>query len=155
MSEYEATLLVHLLGVLSFFAGIVLAGVAFEAARRRDAPVEIAAILSLARYGAMFVGSGAIVILAAGFRLKSIGHWSLDGGWLLWSLVLFVAATFLGTFGGRTPRLAREHAQRLAADGAPMDDELRRLLDEPASRAMNALSFVAVLAILVLMVAKP
>jgi len=35
----------HLLGVLLFVAGIVLAGTAFEAACRRERPMEIATLL--------------------------------------------------------------------------------------------------------------
>ena len=42
----NVVLFFHLLGVLLFAAGIALAGVAFETARRRERPAEIA-ILSL------------------------------------------------------------------------------------------------------------
>jgi hypothetical protein len=47
----DVALFFHLLGALLFVAGIVVAGVAFEAARRRDRPGEIALLLGLTRVG--------------------------------------------------------------------------------------------------------
>lgn len=45
----DVALFFHLLGALLFVAGIVLAGVAFEVARRRERPAEIALyVISLA-----------------------------------------------------------------------------------------------------------
>ena len=52
MSRIEIALFFHILGAFLFVAGIVLAGVAFEAARRRDNPPEIyAAALLLGGIG--------------------------------------------------------------------------------------------------------
>lgn len=43
----------HLLGALLFVAGIILAGTAFESARRRERPAEIALLLALTRIGVL------------------------------------------------------------------------------------------------------
>jgi len=53
--ELEIALFLHLLGVLLFVAGIVVAGVAFEAARRRELPAEVALLLGLTRVGVLLV----------------------------------------------------------------------------------------------------
>jgi len=45
----------HIVGVMLFVAGIVLAGAAFEAARRRERPSEIALLLGLTRVGVVLV----------------------------------------------------------------------------------------------------
>jgi len=47
----------HLLGALLFVSGLVLAGAAFEAARRRQRPSEIALLLGLTRVGVLLVAT--------------------------------------------------------------------------------------------------
>jgi hypothetical protein len=61
----------------------------------------------------------------------------------------------LGGIGSRRPKEARLLATRLAADRAPVTDELRGLLDDRASRVENYASGAAVLVIFGLMVFKP
>ena len=56
----------------------------------------------------------------------------------------------LGSLGGRRPRQAR-----LLAERQGQRDELRRLLDDPLSRALNAAAAAAYVAVLALMVWKP
>ena len=51
MTEYNLALFFHLLGAFSLIAGTIVAGVAFEAARRRRHPAEIALLLGLTRIG--------------------------------------------------------------------------------------------------------
>ena len=150
----DVALLFHLLGALLFFAGIVLAGVAFEAARRRDDPAEIAFALGLARAGIPMVAAGGVLLAGFGLWLVHLGHFGYGSGWVTASIALFAVATALGGFGGRRPKLARRLAAQLAAGGAPVTDELRALLDDPVSRAMNYGSLGLVLVVLVLMVFK-
>jgi uncharacterized membrane protein len=151
----EAALLGHLVGAFLFVSGAVVAGVAFEAARRRREPAEIALLLGLARVGAALVGGGMVLVLAFGLWLVHLGGFGYGAGWVDAALVLFVAAAALGGFGGRAPRRARLRAERLAADGRARDGELRRLLDDRPALLANYGSAALVLAILVLMVWKP
>jgi len=61
---YDVVLFLHLVGAPLFVAGIAVAGVSFEAARRRDRPAEIASLLGIARmanYGSLAL---VLVILA-------------------------------------------------------------------------------------------
>ena len=64
----------HVLGVLLFVSGIVLAGAAFEAARRRDAPSEIALLLGFTRIGVVLVGIGAPLTAVCGLWLVKLGN---------------------------------------------------------------------------------
>lgn len=154
VTSYTVALLGHIVGVLLFVSGIVLAGVPFEVARRRSDPAEISLILSLTRIGVLFVGAGTMIVLGFGLWLVHLGRFGY-GGWVQAALVLFVVALVLGGIGGRRPKQARRRAARLAAEHSPADGELRRLLDDPLSRVINYASAITVLAILCLMVFKP
>ncbi len=145
----------HLLGALSFVAGIILVGAAFETARVRESPAEIAVLLGLARVGVALVGVGALLILGFGLWLVHLDGLRYTTGWVLAAIVLYLVSLGLGALGGRTPKQARRRATTLAGQRAPADAELRALLDDPRSRAVNYLSALLVVAILVLMVFKP
>jgi uncharacterized membrane protein len=154
MSGYEVGLLLHIFGALVFFGGAIVAGVVFEAARRRSRPSEIALLLGVTRTGALIVMSGALILLVAGLWLAGeVDQWGEP--WLVASLALFVVSLALGALGGRRPKEAR----RLAADLAEATDEstpeLRRLLDDPLSKVANYASSLLAVAILVLMVWQP
>jgi uncharacterized membrane protein len=150
----NVALFFHIVGALLFVAGIVVAGVAFEAARRRDRPAEIALLLGLARTGVPLVVVGGLLLPVFGLWLVHLGHFGYGSGWVDASIALFAVALTLGGLGGRRPKQARQLATQLAANAAPLSDELRALLDNPVSRAANYGSLAAVLVILVLMVFK-
>ena len=73
LSTHTVALFCHLLGVLLLTSGIVLAAVAFETARRRQEPAEIALILALARIGVLLVVPGALLVLGFGLWLVDLG----------------------------------------------------------------------------------
>lgn len=151
----DVALFFHLLGALLFVAGIVLAGVAFEAARRRERPAEVALLLGLTRIGVLLVAVGGLLLPIFGLWLVHLGHFGYGAGWVDAAIVLYVIALALGARGGRRPKQARLLATRLAGDQEPVSPELRALLDDRTSRAANYGSLLAVLVILVLMVFKP
>jgi uncharacterized membrane protein len=151
----DLALFLHLLGAFAFVSGAALAGVVFEAARRRESAAEIALMLGLARVGVLFVVLGFLLVLAFGLWLVDLGDWGYDAGWVEGAVALLLAAMLLGALAGRTPKQARLLASRLAAEGKPASSELRRLLDNRRSLALNCLSGLLVLAVLVLMVWKP
>lgn len=155
VTTYTVALFLHLLGVLAFFAGIALAAAAFEVARRREDPVGIAAILGLARIGALLAAGGSVTVLGCGLWLVHLGRFGLDPLWIQASLTLLVVALAIGAVAGRRPKRARLHAEDLAARGAPADGRLGVLLNDPLSLAANYASSVIVLVILGLMVFKP
>jgi uncharacterized membrane protein len=152
---HELALFLHLIGVLLFVGGIVVAGVAFESARRRRRPAEIALLLGLTRVGVALVGGGALLLLGAGLWLVGVEEdVGFGTGWVDAAIALFVAAMALGGWAGQRPKRARRLAARLAEEDGEAG-ELRALLDDPASRAANYASALLVLAILALMVFKP
>jgi uncharacterized membrane protein len=155
MSKLEIALFFHLLGALLFVSGIVVAGVAFEAARRRDQPAEIALLLGLTRIGVLLVVIGALDVLGFGLWLVDIEGVGYAAGWIQAALGLYVVALILGGIGGQRPKRARRMATQLAASGEPATPQLRALLDDRLSLAANYLSALALLAILALMVFKP
>jgi uncharacterized membrane protein len=142
----------HVIGALLFVAGIVLAGVAFEFARRRDRPAEIALLLGLTRIGVVLVAVGGLLVPVFGLWLVHLGNFGYGSGWVDAAIALYVVVLVLG---GRRPREARLLAMRLVAEDGPMTNELRSLLDDRVSRAENYGSLLIVLAIVVLMVFKP
>jgi Predicted integral membrane protein (DUF2269) len=154
VSAYEIGLLAHLLGALLAFGGVLVAAVAFESGRRRSLPSEIALVLGLARIGALIVVAGTILVLTAGLWLAN-DTGQLDEPWLLASLGLFAGSVVLGAAGGQRPKRARVLAAELAAEGRGETEELRRLLVDPLTRALNYASALLFLAVLVLMVWQP
>jgi uncharacterized membrane protein len=151
----DLALFFHLLGALLFAAGIAVAGAAFESARRRGQPAEIAALLLLARVGVALVGVGALLVLSFGLWLVHLRHLSYSTGWVATAIALYLAALALGALGGQKPKQARRLASALAAADAPANARLRAQLNDRLSRAANYMSAVLVVAILVLMVFKP
>jgi uncharacterized membrane protein len=155
LTRYELALFFHLLGALLFVAGIILAGVAFEAARRRQRPADIVLLLGLTRVGVVLVGIGALLVLGFGLWLVHLGGFGYGAGWIDAAIALYLAALVLGAIGGRRPKQARQLATRLAGEDAPASAELRALINDPLSLTANYTAAAAVLAILALMVFKP
>lgn len=151
----DLVLFLHISGALLFASGIVLAGAGFEGARRQARPEEIALLLGLSRLGVLLVMPGALLLLGCGLWLVHLEHFGFDAGWIQAALGLFIIALLLGAIGGRRPKRARKLAADLAQRGEVASAELRALLDDPASRAVNYASGSLVVAILALMVFKP
>jgi uncharacterized membrane protein len=151
----DVALFFHLLGAFAIVAGTIVAGVAFETARRRTTPAEIALLLSLSRIGVLLVAVGTLLVLGFGLWLVQLGDWGYGAGWVDAALGLLAATFVLGTVGGQRPKRARKLAARLAAEGDRVSPELRALLDDRATLAVNYLSALLLLAIVALMVFKP
>ena len=147
MTKENWALFFHLLSAFLFVSGAVIAAVAYEAARRRTSPAEIAAVLQVARIGAVLVGPTGLLTVAFGLWLVRIEHVGYGTGWVAWAIVLFVATAAIGGFAGRKPRQAREVAER--------GQDPRVLLDDPLTRVLNYVAILLVVAIIVLMVFKP
>lgn len=157
MTEREWALLLHLSGVVLLFAGTTVAAVAHAAARRHERPSEIAALLSLTRVGVALVAAGALLVVGSGLWLIEVsnGFYSLGDGWIAGAFGLLVLSFVLGAAGGQRPKRARRLAERLAAGGEGRVEDLRELLDDPASNALNYAAALAMIAALVIMVWKP
>jgi uncharacterized membrane protein len=155
MTEYNLALFFHLLGAFSLIAGTIVAGVAFEAARRRRHAAEIALLLGLTRIGVVLVGIGTLLALGFGLWLVELGHWGYSTGWIAAALVLLALTIVLGTAGGQRPKRARKLAVRLCDEPAEDAQELRTLLNNRPALAANYVSVLLLLVIIGLMVFKP
>jgi uncharacterized membrane protein len=155
VNEFTIVLFLHLFGVLLFVSGIVVAGVAFEFARRRREPGEIALLLTTTRAGVLMVAIGTLLLGGFGLWLVHIGNFGYRTGWIDASIALFTIALVLGALGGQRPKRARRLATTLAAEHATAAPQLRALLDDPLSRGANYASLITTLAILAVMVFKP
>jgi len=152
---YDVAFFFHILGVLCFVSGAVVAGVAFESARRQDRPGDVATLLGLSRIGVLLLAVGTILTAVFGLWLVHLGKCHYGSFWVSCSIALFVIALALGGAGGQRPKRARQLAARLAADGVPLSDELRGLLNDRAAQAQNYASLLLILAIIALMCFKP
>jgi uncharacterized membrane protein len=146
----DVALFLHLVGVVTLFAGMAVAAVALAAARRRERASEIALLLGLTRVGVVLVAAGLVLAVACGFWLLDLTEFGLGDAWVATALGLVVLGAALGSLGGRRPKRARVLAER----GADVD-ELRRLLDDRLSLWLNAAAAAAYVAVLALMVWKP
>ncbi len=152
---YNVAFFFHIVGVMLFISGIVLAGVAFEAARRRERPSDIALLLGLTRIGVVLVGLGTVLAGAFGLWLVHLGNWGYGTGWVDASIALFIVALGLGGVGGQRPKQARLLATRLAREDAPDSGELWELLNDLRSLAENYASMLLIVAIVAVMCFKP
>ena len=154
MTGERIGLLIHLLGAFAFIAGIVTTGISFEVARRRHTSLEIAALLRVARVGAIIAGIGGVVLLLGGLWLA--GDLNLyRTRWLQASILAFLLSLLLGMAGGRRPRKAREMAQSIASGGPGDVDEMRRLLNDRSALLVNWIAAVLAVGVLVLMIWQP
>jgi uncharacterized membrane protein len=147
-------LLLHLLGAFLLIAGMTVAGVAFETARRRQTPNDIALLLGLTRVGVLLVALGTVLAAAFGLWLVDLGDVGYGTGWVDASAGLFLATLVTGALGGRRPKQARKLAVAEREQPRP-SPELRALLDDRLSRGLNYLALLLIVAIVVLMVTRP
>jgi uncharacterized membrane protein len=145
----------HVVGALLFVSGAVAVGVLHALATRRERPSEVAFLLGLTRPAVAIVGIGAWLTLGLGAWLVHHDGFDWGDGWISAALVLWLVAVVLGGIGGRSARHTRYLAERLAGEGDNPSEELHRKLADPVARALNYGSFLAVLAVLALMVWKP
>jgi uncharacterized membrane protein len=151
---HDLALLLHFLGAFLLVAGMAVAGVASEAARRRRTPSEIALLLGLARVGAVALALGTLLALGCGLWLVHLDGFGYGAGWVTASIGLLAAALVLGGLGGQRPKQARKLA--VAESGREtVSPELGALLDDRLARSLNYLSLLLIAAIVVLMVTKP
>ena len=92
MSDFQIALLLHIVGAIVYFAGLVVATVALIAARRRERPSEIALLLRITPYGVILVGVGFLLLLGFGLWLIDLTPADFDQAWVSAALGLFIAA---------------------------------------------------------------
>jgi uncharacterized membrane protein len=155
VTKYDWLLLVHILGAFALLGGSVVVGLLHLVATRRERPSEVALLLRLTRPMVVLVGIGMVVVLGIGLWLVDDAGYSYGDAWVIAAIVLWVVAGQLGNRGGRRLRHARELAERLAIDGDRPSPELDAAVADRQALLLSYASFVALVAVLVLMVFKP
>jgi uncharacterized membrane protein len=148
-------LFLHLVGAFLLVSGATVAAVAFETARRRARPSQIAALLGLARVGALIVIPGGLLVVPFGLWLVHLEGVGYGTGWVDAAIALLVAMLVTGALGGQRPKRARLLAARLAEQDDVETGELRALLDDRVATVLNDVSGALAVAIVALMVFKP
>jgi uncharacterized membrane protein len=152
---YDLVLCLHVLSAFILVAGVVVAGVGFEVARRRAASAEIALLLGLTRIGALLVMAGALGAAGFGLWLVDLGQWGYSTPWVDVAITLLIVTTVVGAVAGQPAKRARRLAQSLAADSQTVSVELRALLDSRIALVLNYCSAVLLVGIIVDMLVKP
>jgi hypothetical protein len=152
---YQWLLFFHLLGAFALVAGAAVAGTLQLTALRRERPSEILVLLRATRVGVVLVVAGAVLALAFGIALASHLGYGLSPAWIQAALGLWAASVVAGAIGGRTARHARYLAERLAAEGDEVSEELRALVGHRPSLWLSYVSSILIGAIIVLMVWRP
>jgi uncharacterized membrane protein len=155
VSAFHWLLFLHLLGAFALVAGAAVAGTLQAAAIRHERPSEILVLLRLTRVGVILVVLGAAMTLGFGIALAEHLGYGLAPAWIQAALGLWAASIVLGAVGGRTARHARYLAERLAAEGDEVSEELHALVAHRSSLWASYASSILILAIVVLMVWKP
>jgi uncharacterized membrane protein len=145
----------HLVGAFLFVSGAVAVGALHTLAARRERPSEVAFLLGLTRPAVAVVGVGALLTLGLGVCLVDQAGFDWGDGWISAAVALWLGSVVLGGIGGRSARHTRYLAEQLAAEGDRPSEQLRMALLDPAARTLNYASFLAVVAILALMIWKP
>jgi len=155
VSTYDWLLFAHITGVFLLAGGALVAGVLNLAALGRDRPSEVATLFGLIRYAVLPIGVGSLLAFVFGLWLVHNAGYSYGDGWVVASILLFLAVAAAGSIGGRRDDATRRLARELAARGDAPSAEIRRRVRDPISLALSYGSGVLIVAILALMIWKP
>jgi plastocyanin len=153
---YQFWLFVHLAGVFGFLAahGVSMA-VTFRLRKERD-PERVNGLLALSAASSRAMYPSLLVLLVGGVVGGFQGHW-WSQGWI-WAAIGVLVLALGGMYAVATPyyRRVRFIAQAMAGGSqAVSDEQWDGVLRSANSGAVMAIGFVALAAILYLMVFKP
>jgi uncharacterized membrane protein len=146
----------HLLAAFALVAALVLFTAVMVADWGEASPQRAAAYFQVARVGGPLIAAGTALTLILGIwlaiDLKAYQPWD---GWIIAAIVLWAIAGYTGSKVGAHYTAAQEMVERLAAQGDAPSTELAATLSDRRIRTLHAITIVAVIAILVLMIWKP
>ena len=156
MPDMDWAVLLHALTAFAFVAGLVGRDITIAQARRSRDLASITALLVVANRFDSIVKIGSVAVLALGIIAMVVGDLSpTDNGWLIASLVLYVALGLLVPIvflpRGRVFDAALDDAQQRHEVTA----ELTRAFRDPVVAFARDAELVVVAVIIGLMVLKP
>lgn len=157
MSWYDWLLLLHVLSAFSLVAALVAYTSLIAVGWRTDRPSSARVYFLLDRPATVLLAVGSIGTLAFGIWLAIyVDGYEIWDGWILAAIVVWAVAMETSRRTGLVYAKAKTVANRLGTEGndAP-NPELAGLLRSRHAVLLHAVTVVAILAILVLMIFKP
>jgi hypothetical protein len=151
MSAYSIALFLHLIGVLTLFAGIGLEQTGLRQLRNAPSLAQVREWMLLLRRLRRLDGPAALIILVSGGYLAQ--HGAGHHAWVAAGIVGMVMMAVLGAVVGRPRFLAI--AKALPATEGPVSAALRARIEDPVLRASAATRVALGLGIVFVMVVKP
>lgn len=151
MSAYSIALFLHLVGVLTLFAGIGLEQTGLRQLRNASSLAQVREWMAVLRRLRRLDGPAALTILVSGGYLAT--HGAGHHAWVAAGIIGMVLMAVLGAGVGR-PRFLAIGKALPPADG-PITPALRRLLEDPILRASATTRAALGLGIVFAMVVKP
>ena len=149
-------LALHLLAAFSLVAAEVAFSIMVAALWRSDNPARVAAMMPVARTGAIMVMAGMAGTLIFGIWLAfSKDDYQLWDGWVIAALVLWAIGGFLGQKSGEGYQAGGELGAKLAGEGTTSSPELAETFGASRAFWLHIATLVVVLLILVDMIWKP
>ncbi len=156
MSLDDWILALHLLAAFALAAGTVGFWVVILGARSAERPSGVAGMLGLSGPFLIATGIGAIGTLVFGIWLAvSVDGYEVWDGWIIAAIVLWAVAGAAGGRSGREYAAIAVRARELAEGGDAPGPELRTSPHFPRAMGLHAVTTVAFIAVLVLMIWKP
>ena len=156
MSTYDWLLMLHVTGAFLLLGGATTAGILNASAWHAKRPSEVVLLLRLISRAALpAIGIGSALTLLIGLWLVHHAGYSYGAFWVWAAIVLWAVASALGGRSGTYQARTRTEAERLAADGDTLTDELRALIRNPVGNALAYGSGLTFVLVLVLMIWKP
>lgn len=153
MTNYEAALFLHIVGVSGMFAGIGITMGVLHFARKAPNVESVRALVALGALGGRAIPILSLVVLVSGvYMVEDVWDW--DKSWINISLAAYIVLFAMGPLinARRTKAIGMEAGR--APDG-PIPEGLRRKLDDPILQTSEVTMNMATLGIVYLMVVKP
>ena len=158
MSFYDWLLFAHVATAFALVAALVTFWVVAVAALNVDRPNDSVRYFRVTKPANVLVIVGTIGTLLLGIWLAIDAEaYQVWDGWIIAAIVLWAISAGTGQRGGQTYAQAQKLAEGLVAEGRGDEPstELRTLLKDRTAAILTAVSSLAVLVILYLMIYKP
>ena len=158
MSFYDWLLFAHVATAFALVAALVTFWVVAVAARNVDRPSDSVRYFRVTKPANVLVIVGTVGTLLLGIWLAIDAEaYQVWDGWIIAAIVLWAISAGTGQRGGQTYAQAQKLAEGLVAEGRGDEPsaELTTLLKDRTAGILTAVSSLAVLVILYLMIYKP
>jgi uncharacterized membrane protein len=152
---YDWLLALHVLSAFAWIAAMVLYSIVIAAGWKLTVPSDVVRMFRVARVGDPLIAIGMLGTIIFGVWL-ALDEYEIWDGWIIAALLLWLLGAAVGGQVGKVYNGARDRAKALMEEGRDASSpELSAMLRSQRGLFLHALSFLIVLAILVVMIYKP